>query len=490
MKMPLFNIFVFILSLFSMHSASANIVQPKGAVCVIGDGSHVVLVEELITGKLSLPGGTIDKDRGETPQEAAEREVWEETGLVVTAKELLIEDETAAIFRCVSESDIVAFDLETINGLFRIPSWFAPHYGIETEAVYLSEVYKIPEHKYRYPGQLPLLQQWSLDTASAENKILWVTNLVDQAPKVHQFELDLLSSLRAKIDQLPQVVTLSVKTIFTLINETGKEGFFYFFVIIALVYFGRNSALTLLFGIILSIVLTGLAKQGLGLPRPFVYIPQLQLTEAVGFGMPSMHSMLSVVIYGTFYLILKRLPLSEKILKRYACIFIILIIGQSIARVWLGVHFVSDAIVGLCLGGMVFYHFSNMQKKHGDLLYKVIGGLHFWLLLSVVISGIAFVMAYVNYLYAAAICWGVVAAIMCSKPKVITDVKVKLVTLITIVLSVMLARYGVSYLLTQVEASSLNVLVIRTIGNFTVIFGLFVYAAWLPKVIENKFVKR
>ncbi|MGN2672870.1 hypothetical protein ACTFQD_16685 [Aliivibrio fischeri] len=47
MKMPLFNIFVFILSLLSMHSASANIVQPKGAVCVIGDGSHVVLVEEL-----------------------------------------------------------------------------------------------------------------------------------------------------------------------------------------------------------------------------------------------------------------------------------------------------------------------------------------------------------------------------------------------------------------------------------------------------------
>lgn len=130
------------------------------------------------------------------------------------------------------------------------------------------------------------------------------------------------------------------------------------------------------------------------------------------------------------------------------------------------------------------------EKKHGDLLYKVIGGLHFWLLLSVVISGIAFVMAYVNYLYAAAICWGVVAAIMCSKPKVITDVKVKLIALITIVLSVMLARYGVNYLLTQVEASSLNVLVIRTIGNFTVIFGLFVYAAWLPKVIENKFVKR
>ena len=60
---------------FSVSAFSNESSLSKGAVCVVDDGFRVVLIEELITGKLSLPGGIIDE--GESGKEAAEREVWE-----------------------------------------------------------------------------------------------------------------------------------------------------------------------------------------------------------------------------------------------------------------------------------------------------------------------------------------------------------------------------------------------------------------------------
>ncbi|MGF1807502.1 NUDIX hydrolase, partial [Aliivibrio sifiae] len=81
-----------LLSTFFSVSAFANEAPlSRGAVCVVDDGFRIVLIEELVTGKLSLPGGGIDQ--GETLQQAAERETWEEAGLIVTAKEILHQDE-------------------------------------------------------------------------------------------------------------------------------------------------------------------------------------------------------------------------------------------------------------------------------------------------------------------------------------------------------------------------------------------------------------
>lgn len=474
----------FFSSFFSTSAVADDTSIPKGAVCVVDDGFRVVLIEELITGKLSLPGGAIDE--GETSKQAAERETWEEAGLVVTAKEVLYQDDKAIIYRCKSESDLVVFNLQTIDGFFRIPSWFAPHYGVETEAVYLTEPYKINATKYRYPQQLELLQQWFAKPQESSNQILWVTNLVDQASGIHKVELELLTSLRSSIDSLPAIINISIKIFFTVINETGTEAFFYFLFIVSLVYFGRETGLTLLFGIILTIIFSELIKQGLSLPRPFVYVPQLQLTKANGFGMPSMNSMLATVIYGIFYLALKRKQVSPLILQRFGLFFIGLIITQAIARVWLGVHFLSDAVVGIALGAMVIIHFANLQKKHGDLLYRIIGSLSFWLLMSVVTSGIAFIMQYMNYLYMASICWGVVLAISLSKGLPILSVKDRLITLFALLIAVVLARFGASILLGILESSSTTVLAVKAMANFLLIFMVIVFSAWLPKILNKQ----
>ncbi|CED71706.1 putative membrane-associated phospholipid phosphatase [Aliivibrio wodanis] len=474
----------FATSFLSIPALADQEVTSKGAVCVVDDGFRVVLIEELITGKLSLPGGLIDV--GETPQQAAERETWEEAGLVVTAKEQLYKDDKATFFRCVSDSEIVVFDLQTNDGLFRIPSWFSPHYGIETEAVYLSEPYKITPEQYRYPQQLTLLQHWFAKPLDSDNQITWVTDLIGQASDIHQAELGLLMSLRESINSLPTVINTSIKIFFTIINETGTEAFFYFLFIVGLVYFGRGTALTLLFGIVLTIIFTELAKLGLALPRPFVYVPQLQLTQANGFGMPSMSAMLATVIYGVFYLALKKRDLAPALLNRFVLFFVGLIITQSIAQVWLGIHFLTDAIVGIALGAMVIVHFSNLQKKHGDLLYRVIESIQFWLIIAIISSGIAFTMQYMNYLYMAAICWGVVLAILISKGVVIKSLKTRVITLLTLFVVILLTRYGVSVLLDLLESSSLIVLMVKAIANFSLIFVIIVLATWLPCRLESK----
>ena len=478
--------FLFLSTFFSLPTLANELSLSKGAVCVVDDGFRVVLIEELVTGKLSLPGGGIDQ--GETLQQAAERETWEETGLIVTAKEVLHQDERATIFRCVSESDIIAFDFQTADGFFRIPSWFAPHYGIETEAVYLTEPYKIKPSNYRYPEQLDQLKRWFAKPLDNDNKVIWITNLVDQASGIHQYELKLLMSLRESINALPSIINVTVKVFFTFINETGQEAFFYFLVVVALVYFGRETALTLLFGIVFSIVLSELARQGLNLPRPFVYVPQLQLTSANGFGMPSMQSMLSTVVYGTFYLALKRKKVEASTLKLFVQVCVPLFIMQSIAHVWLGVHFLSDVIVGILLGVMVVFHFSRLEKKHGELLYRVMGSIQFWLFIAIVSSSIAFAMFYMSYLYTAAICWGAVLAIFLQKepPRIPNTIRDRLVTFISIIVLMMIFRFGTYELLNALPSGGIIVLTIKSIANFILMFFIIMLSDWIPNLLDKK----
>src|SRR5687768_2625984 len=55
--------------------------MPSVAVIVYNDQGHILLVKDADTGVWVLPGGSIDPH--ELPANAAVREMWEETGLLV-----------------------------------------------------------------------------------------------------------------------------------------------------------------------------------------------------------------------------------------------------------------------------------------------------------------------------------------------------------------------------------------------------------------------
>ncbi len=116
-------------------AAAASSEPVKGALCVVRADNKLVLIHEVLTNRISLPGGTIIK--GESPRAAAQRETWEETGLVVTVGKELGRTETAVFFDCVSDSEIISYSMNNSMGGNELPIWFAPHYGVEIASAML-----------------------------------------------------------------------------------------------------------------------------------------------------------------------------------------------------------------------------------------------------------------------------------------------------------------------------------------------------------------
>lgn len=75
--------------------------QPKAAVVlVIGrDGKFLGIADGEDPSNINMPGGGIEK--GETPEEAAKRELWEETGLIATIMPEIYRENDVVVFRAV-----------------------------------------------------------------------------------------------------------------------------------------------------------------------------------------------------------------------------------------------------------------------------------------------------------------------------------------------------------------------------------------------------
>jgi 8-oxo-dGTP pyrophosphatase MutT (NUDIX family) len=69
------------------HVGTARLLAPSVAGIVRDAKSRILLVQQRDDGRWSTPGGAIEMD--ETPADAVVREVWEETGLLVTPTRLL-----------------------------------------------------------------------------------------------------------------------------------------------------------------------------------------------------------------------------------------------------------------------------------------------------------------------------------------------------------------------------------------------------------------
>ena len=344
---------VLILSLLSTTSVWANNILPDhiaGALCVVRADNQIVLVDELITGQLSLPGGTVVS--GEDPAIAAQRETWEEAGLSVTVGDVLGYTDSAVIYDCISDSEVISYQARNELGGFELPIWFAPHYGVEVSRAMLLPPTTLPENQYRYP------EQWSeineLFLSATNQPVTYVTELVGAAPKVHQAELGWIVSLQNMFDNLPSIFSNTI----LLTDLLAKP--WAFIVILPLIawHFGRNFALKFGFTLISVTLLTLIAHQGFGFPRPHAYLPTLKLVMSSGYSFPSLLAALWVSLTLLVLWKLKRLFEHKSILIVLAGLLWIMLF-----KAYTGSAFFSDVLMGGLLGALTTWHIVRLDSN-------------------------------------------------------------------------------------------------------------------------------
>ncbi|MGD8112147.1 bifunctional NUDIX hydrolase/phosphatase PAP2 family protein [Vibrio sp. TRT 17S01] len=372
-----FNFLVTAIIISSAMPAIANTTNTpelKGALCLVKANDKLVMVNEILTGKLSLPGGTIIT--GEEPELTAQRETWEETGLVVTVKEPLGYTRNAIVYDCISDSDVVAYQYNNVYDGYELPIWFAPHYGVESASAMLVEPDLLSADLYRYP------REWSTVTSlfekAEDQSVTFVNNLVEAAPSFNQVELGWMIELQHFMSNLPNEVG-NVLSSFLLAGEFLSAPKM-LLIVLPLVYwrFGREFFYTLLFSISVTSLLVLVAQQGFHLPRPHVYLPSVDLISSYGYSFPSLP--VAAWFCGGFLIlnIWGRLQFN-----RYVTGFLIMMAWMCSAKFYSASAFGIDMLVGALLGILVAWHVIRLDGKKEVEASKLLASKGIWIALTV-----------------------------------------------------------------------------------------------------------
>lgn len=128
--------------------------------------------------------------------------------------------------------------------------------------------------------------------------------------------------------------------------DFAGEDFFYI-ALMGLIYwaFNKSLGLRMYFGLITIIVLTLVLKEVLGRPRPYdVSEAVIPLFEDVGYGIPSGHTSMTLMLWGLLAYYLRRWWVTVLVIAYVAL--------QAFGRIYAGVHFPQDIVGGLLLGGI------------------------------------------------------------------------------------------------------------------------------------------
>ncbi|MGR5145845.1 bifunctional NUDIX hydrolase/phosphatase PAP2 family protein [Photobacterium alginatilyticum] len=377
-----------------------------GAVCVIRHDNKMVMLTEVITKKMSLPGGYIDK--GDTPKQAAAREALEETGIRVKVGDLLEYRRRAAIFGCVAESPILVSSFQDNTGYSMVASWFAKHYATEVKRVYLVDPYLVEPEKHRFKISASLLAEWMEKTPSSE--IEMYSDLSRKVNSLHRLELDWVEQLQLWVKSWPDVSQRVFSHIIAVVNLPGEPWFLALLAIVAIGLYGPTGLLQLAVVLLLATFTSGVIKLGLASPRPSDIMPELQQINAYGFGFPSGHTLMATMLWGMcWYASSKRVGTVVKWLL--LPLFLILIVGQAIARVWYGVHFVSDTLASILLGVIFVSALIVWHSASSYSLQQAIVNRWFWLSMSFVVGIVAGLSQAPLHTYIFALLLGIVLSV-------------------------------------------------------------------------------
>lgn len=145
--------------------------------------------------------------------------------------------------------------------------------------------------------------------------------------------------------------------LFEMITILGEETLIILLVAIIYYAFSKKKAKRLFFIVVTSTGINTIAKNIVKRPRPFANgeITAIRQETATGYSFPSGHSQ-NIATLGTYF--------SERVRKVWfivAASILILLVGFS--RMYLGVHYPSDVIVGIILGVSVTIGFGILYDK-------------------------------------------------------------------------------------------------------------------------------
>ncbi|MGR5061456.1 phosphatase PAP2 family protein [Photobacterium sp. DNB22_13_2] len=353
-----------------------------GAVCVIRNGDNLVLLSEVITKKFSLPGGYIDK--GDTLQQAAAREALEEAGIEVEVKHLIQYRGRAAIYACQAISPIQVSSFKDNRGYPIVASWFSKHFATEVERTYLIDPKSIDQQEYRYAEDAALLPQWL--AATPESDVIIYERFDTEFNLLHQYELGLIEQIQFYSSTWSAQAQWIFTGLMRGISVIGEPWFIFLMAAAFAGYFRTPLFLEVAFLMVVSLFCASLLKHGLALPRPFFIVPELQKVNAYGFGFPSGHILMTTLMLGIWGYFLQRRFCSAGQKRLITGGIALLILGQCLARVWFGVHFISDVILSLMLGIVIVAVFIVWRNYEFTVFQRQLTNRWFWLGFSVIVG--------------------------------------------------------------------------------------------------------
>jgi undecaprenyl-diphosphatase len=158
----------------------------------------------------------------------------------------------------------------------------------------------------------------------------------------------------ALIVAIQSIRTPALDTAFKAITALGSEDFYMVLVPLTLWCIDLTVGIRLAVALVLATVLNDGLKSLFAHPRPFELDPAVGVYEAEGYGLPSGHAQIAVVVWGV---------LAAEIRKRWAWITAVVLMGLiGFSRIYLGVHFPTDVLAGWAIGALVLLAYLRWQS--------------------------------------------------------------------------------------------------------------------------------